>query len=124
MAVRRSVRELVPLNLRHVGRTHVDHFGHLPQADLLRFSFRRTNSPNFNRDAWRVLPPLTGIKPGQPVQGAPAGQAGRSAVYRAVTVRDLKISSRDGKDWLVLNRTKDDLKNARAFDEKSQTNKM
>ena len=42
----------------------------------------------------------------------------------AVPFRDLKISSREGKDWLVLNRTKDDLKNAPAFDKKSQTNKM
>jgi sporulation protein YlmC with PRC-barrel domain len=29
----------------------------------------------------------------------------------AVPFRDLKISSRDGKEWLVLDRTKDDLKN-------------
>jgi len=42
----------------------------------------------------------------------------------AVPFRDLKISSREGTDWLVLNRTKDDLKNAPAFDKKSQTNKM
>jgi sporulation protein YlmC with PRC-barrel domain len=42
----------------------------------------------------------------------------------AVPFKDLKISSRDGKDWLVLDRTKDDLKNAPAYDKKSETKKM
>jgi sporulation protein YlmC with PRC-barrel domain len=42
----------------------------------------------------------------------------------AVPFKELKISSRNGKDWLVLNRTKEDLKNAPAYDKKSETNKM
>jgi sporulation protein YlmC with PRC-barrel domain len=42
----------------------------------------------------------------------------------AVPFKDLKISSRDGKDWIVLYRTKDDLKNAPPYDKKSETNKM
>jgi len=42
----------------------------------------------------------------------------------AVPFKDLKITSRDGKDWLVLYRTKDDLKNAPAYNKKSETNKM
>jgi sporulation protein YlmC with PRC-barrel domain len=42
----------------------------------------------------------------------------------AVPFKDLKISSRHGKDWLVLNRTKDDLKNAPAYDKTSETNEM
>jgi sporulation protein YlmC with PRC-barrel domain len=42
----------------------------------------------------------------------------------AVPFNELKVSSRDGKNWLVLNRTKDDLKNAPAYDKKSETKKM
>ena len=42
----------------------------------------------------------------------------------AVPFKDLKISSRDGKDWLVLDRTKDALKNAPAYDKKSEIKKM
>jgi len=48
------------------------------------------------------------------------------AVQKDVVVpfKDLKISSRNGQDWLVLNRTKDDLKNAPPYDKKPETNKM
>ena len=42
----------------------------------------------------------------------------------AVPFKDLKVSSRDGKEWLVLNRTKDDLKNAPGYDKNSETKKM
>ena len=52
------------------------------------------------------------------------GVLGGGHKHVAVPFKELKISSRDGKEWLVLNRTKDDLKNAPAFDKKSQTNKM
>jgi sporulation protein YlmC with PRC-barrel domain len=52
------------------------------------------------------------------------GALGAGQKEVAVAFKDLKISSRDGKDWLVLNRTKDDLKNAPAFDKKSETDKM
>ena len=34
----------------------------------------------------------------------------------AVPFKDLKVVSRDGKDWLVLNQTKDDLKAPPAYD--------
>jgi len=34
----------------------------------------------------------------------------------AVPFKDLKVASRDGKDWLVLNRTTEDLKMAPAYD--------
>jgi sporulation protein YlmC with PRC-barrel domain len=34
----------------------------------------------------------------------------------AVPFKDLKVASRDGKDWLVLNQTKQDLQNAPAYD--------
>jgi hypothetical protein len=37
----------------------------------------------------------------------------------AVPFKDLKVASRDGKDWLVLNQTKEDLKMAPAFDKKT-----
>ena len=37
---------------------------------------------------------------------------------------DLKISTRDGKHWLTLNRTKDELKMLPAFDKKAEANKM
>jgi sporulation protein YlmC with PRC-barrel domain len=38
----------------------------------------------------------------------------------AVPFKDLKVVSRDGKDWLVLNQTKDELKMAPAYDKKNQ----
>ncbi len=34
----------------------------------------------------------------------------------AVPFKDLKVASRDGKEWLVLNQTKEDLKKDPAFD--------
>ena len=37
----------------------------------------------------------------------------------AVPFKDLKVVSRDGKDWLVLDKTKEDLKAAPAYDEKT-----
>jgi sporulation protein YlmC with PRC-barrel domain len=37
----------------------------------------------------------------------------------AVPFKSLKVESRDGKDWLVLNQTKEDLKMAPAFDKKT-----
>lgn len=37
----------------------------------------------------------------------------------AVPFKDLKVASRDGKDWLVLNQTKQELKMAPAFDKKT-----
>jgi sporulation protein YlmC with PRC-barrel domain len=40
----------------------------------------------------------------------------------AVPFKDLKVMSRDGKDWLVLNQTKEDLKMAPAYNKK--TNKF
>ena len=36
----------------------------------------------------------------------------------AVPFKDLKVVSRDGKDWLVLNQTKEELKTAPAYDKK------
>lgn len=42
----------------------------------------------------------------------------------AVPFSELKVSIRDGKDWLVLNRTKDELKSAPAYDKKAEVNKM
>ena len=42
----------------------------------------------------------------------------------AIPFKELKVSTREGKDWLVLNRTKDELKIAPAFDKKAETNKM
>ena len=41
----------------------------------------------------------------------------------AVPFKELKITSRNGKDWLVLDRTKDDLKNAPGYDKNSEVNK-
>jgi sporulation protein YlmC with PRC-barrel domain len=41
----------------------------------------------------------------------------------AVPLNELKMTSRDGKEWLILNRTKDDLKNAPPYDKKSETSK-
>ena len=43
--------------------------------------------------------------------------AGKKEV--AVPFKDLKVVSRDGKDWLVLNQTKEDLKAAPAYDKKT-----
>ena len=37
----------------------------------------------------------------------------------AVPFKDLKVTSRDGKDWLVLNQSKEGLKNAPAYDKKT-----
>jgi sporulation protein YlmC with PRC-barrel domain len=42
----------------------------------------------------------------------------------AIPLNELKMTSRDGKEWLILNRTKDDLKNAPGYDKKSEINKM
>jgi sporulation protein YlmC with PRC-barrel domain len=42
----------------------------------------------------------------------------------AIPFKELKVSTRDGKDWLVLNRTKEELKAAPAYDKKADTNKM
>lgn len=42
----------------------------------------------------------------------------------AIPFKELKVSTRNGKDWLVLNRTKEDLKAAPAYDKKMGTNKM
>jgi sporulation protein YlmC with PRC-barrel domain len=39
----------------------------------------------------------------------------------AVPFKSLKVESRDGKDWLVLNQTKEDLKMAPAYDKKTGT---
>ena len=38
----------------------------------------------------------------------------------AIPFRELKVSTRDGKDWLLLNRTKDELKSAPAYDKKAE----
>jgi sporulation protein YlmC with PRC-barrel domain len=42
----------------------------------------------------------------------------------AVPFKELKITSRNGKEWIVLDRTKDDLKNAPGYDKHSEVNKM
>lgn len=42
----------------------------------------------------------------------------------AIPFKELNVTSRDGKDWLVLDRTKDDLKTAPAYDKKSEIKKM
>ena len=39
----------------------------------------------------------------------------------AVPFKDLKVASRDGKDWLVLNQNKEDLKMAPAFEKKTSS---
>ena len=39
----------------------------------------------------------------------------------AVPFKDLKVVSRDNKDWLVLNQTKEDLKAAPAYDKKNNS---
>ena len=41
-----------------------------------------------------------------------------------IPFKELKVSTRDGKEWLVLNRTKDELKKMPAYDKKAETNKM
>ena len=43
--------------------------------------------------------------------------AGKKEV--AVPFKDLKVVSRDGKDWLVLDKSKEDLKAAPAYDKKT-----
>ncbi|MGH7887826.1 MAG: PRC-barrel domain-containing protein, partial [Candidatus Binatia bacterium] len=45
--------------------------------------------------------------------------AGKKEV--AVPFKELKVVSRDGKDWLVLNQTKEDLKNAPAYDKNTNS---
>jgi sporulation protein YlmC with PRC-barrel domain len=45
--------------------------------------------------------------------------AGKKEV--AVPFKDLKVVSRDGKDWLVLNQTKEELKMAPAYDKKTDS---
>jgi sporulation protein YlmC with PRC-barrel domain len=45
--------------------------------------------------------------------------AGKKEV--AVPFKDLKVMSRDNKDWLVLNQTKEDLKIAPAYDKKTNS---
>jgi sporulation protein YlmC with PRC-barrel domain len=45
--------------------------------------------------------------------------AGKKEV--AVPFKDLKVMSRDGKDWLVLNQTKEELKMAPAYDKKTNS---
>jgi sporulation protein YlmC with PRC-barrel domain len=37
-----------------------------------------------------------------------------------IPFKELKITMRDGKDWLTLNRTKDELKSAPAYDKKAE----
>jgi sporulation protein YlmC with PRC-barrel domain len=45
--------------------------------------------------------------------------AGKKEV--AVPFKELKVVSRDGKDWLVLNQTKEELKNAPAYDKNTSS---
>jgi sporulation protein YlmC with PRC-barrel domain len=49
------------------------------------------------------------------------GLLGVGAKDVAVPFKDLKVTSRDGKDWLVLHETKDQLKAAPAFDKKTNS---
>ena len=42
----------------------------------------------------------------------------------AVPFNDLKITARNGKEWIVLDRTKDDLKNTPGYDKNFEVNKM
>ena len=49
------------------------------------------------------------------------GLLGVGAKDVAVPFNALKVTSRDGKDWLVLNETKDQLKAAPAFDKKTDS---
>ena len=39
----------------------------------------------------------------------------------AIPLKDLKVSTRDSKIWLVLSRTKDELQMAPAYDKKAET---
>jgi hypothetical protein len=39
----------------------------------------------------------------------------------AVPFKDLKVVTRDNKDWLVLNQPKDELKAAPAYDKKTNS---
>jgi hypothetical protein len=48
-------------------------------------------------------------------------RAGAGKKEVAVLFKDLKVVSRDGKDWLVLNQTKDKLKMAPAHDKKTNS---
>jgi ribosomal 30S subunit maturation factor RimM len=41
----------------------------------------------------------------------------------AIPFRELKVSTRDSRIWLVLNRTKDELQMAPAYDRKAETKK-
>jgi sporulation protein YlmC with PRC-barrel domain len=52
------------------------------------------------------------------------GALGAGQKEVAVPLNELKMTSRDGKEWLILNRTKDDLKSAPPYDKKSETSKM
>jgi sporulation protein YlmC with PRC-barrel domain len=52
------------------------------------------------------------------VTGAIIGVGGFLGVAQkdvVIPFKELKVSTRDGKDWLVLNRTKDELKTAPAY---------
>jgi sporulation protein YlmC with PRC-barrel domain len=52
------------------------------------------------------------------ITGAIIGVGGFLGVAQkdvAIPFKELKVSTRDGKDWLVLNRTKDELKMAPAY---------
>jgi hypothetical protein len=40
-----------------------------------------------------------------------------------ISFKELKVATRDGKDWLVLNRTKDDLMRTPAYDKKTENRK-
>ena len=39
----------------------------------------------------------------------------------AIPFKDLKVASRDNKDWLVLNQSKEELKTAPAYDKKTNS---
>ena len=49
------------------------------------------------------------------------GLLGVGAKDVAVPFNALKVTSRDGKDWLVLNQTKEELKTAPAYDKKTNS---
>jgi hypothetical protein len=53
--------------------------------------------------------------------GSVGGVLGVGKKDMAVPFKDLKVTSRDGKDWLVLNKTKEDLKMAPAYDKKTNS---
>ena len=48
------------------------------------------------------------------------GRLGGLAEVVEIPFNELKITMRDGKDWLTLNRTKDELKSAPAYDKKAE----